>query len=101
LGIIRKGKKVQLRCNDVQYVQPGDILWSKSGGGGGVRDPLDRDVERVRWDVLNGCISSGKAKKVYGVVLKKDTYEVDDQVTKDLRKKLKKSKVDKKKSHKK
>jgi hypothetical protein len=34
-------------------------------------------------------------------VLKKDTYEVDDQVTKDLRKKLKKSKVDKKKSHKK
>ena len=89
LGIIRKGKPVRLRCNDVQYVQPGDILWSKSGGGGGVGNPFDRDAERVRWDVLNGYISTGKAKTAYGVVLKKETGEVDPKATKDLRKKLK------------
>ncbi|MFH0915180.1 MAG: hydantoinase B/oxoprolinase family protein, partial [bacterium] len=50
LGIIRNGEDVRLRCCDVQYVQPGDIVWTKSGGGGGYGDPLDRDVEMVRWD---------------------------------------------------
>ncbi len=89
LGILRKGKKVKLRCNDVQYVQPEDIIWSKSGGGGGVGDPLERDVERVRWDVLNEYISLKKAKEVYGVVFKKGTLEVDRQATQELRKKLK------------
>jgi N-methylhydantoinase B len=89
LGIIRKGKRVKLRCNDVQYVQPDDILWSRTGGGGGVGNPLDRDVERVRWDVLNEYISSGKARNVYGVVLRKDADEVDVKATKELRKKLK------------
>jgi N-methylhydantoinase B len=89
LGIVRKGKKVQLRCNDVQYVQPGDILWSKTGGGGGVGNPLDRDVERVRWDVLNEYISLGRARNVYGVVLNEDADKVDTKATKELRKKLK------------
>jgi N-methylhydantoinase B len=89
LGINRKGKKVRLRCNDVQYVQPGDVLWSKTGGGGGVGNPLDRDMERVRWDVLNEYISLGRARNVYGVVLNKDVDEVDVKATKELRKKLK------------
>ncbi len=99
LGIIRKGKKVKLRCCDVQYVQPGDTIWSKSGGGGGVGDPLERDAEYVKMDVLNENISIGKAKKIYGVVLKADTYEVDYPATTNLRKKLKASKVTKKKLH--
>jgi N-methylhydantoinase B len=52
-------------------------------------NPLDRDVERVRWDVLNEYISFGRARNVYGVVLNKDANEVDVKVTKELRKKLK------------
>jgi N-methylhydantoinase B len=89
LGIIRKGRDVQLRCCDVQYVQPGDIIWTKGGGAGGWGDPLDRDPEKVRLDVLNDYISAERAKDVYGVVLEGKTFAVDDKATKELRKKLK------------
>jgi N-methylhydantoinase B len=96
LGIVRKGKKVRLRCNDVQYVEPGDILWSKSGGGGGVGDPLQRDVRKVQWDVVNQYISPVKAKNVYGVVFRDGSDEVDQKATAALRKKLKAGKASKK-----
>ena len=89
LGIIRGGKKVRLRCNDVQYVEPGDIIWTKSGGGGGVGDPLDREVEKVLWDTINEYISIQVARDVYGVVIDPETFEVDYEATTKLRKKLK------------
>jgi N-methylhydantoinase B len=89
LGIIRKGEDVRLRCNDVQYLQPGDLIWTKSGGGGGFGDPLDREIEKVRWDALNEYISIERAKNVYGVVIEPKTFEVDDKTTTELRKKLK------------
>jgi N-methylhydantoinase B len=88
LGILRGGKPVQLRCNDVQYLEPGDVVWTKSGGGGGVGNPLDRDVEQVRWDVLNEYISLDTAKEVYGVVIDPETLELDRNATTELRRKL-------------
>ena len=94
LGIIRKGKAVRLRCFDVQYVQPGDIIWTKGGGGGGFGDPLDREDEKVRWDVLNEYISIQRAKKVYGVVIDPKTSEVNQKQTTALRKKLKTQKTE-------
>lgn len=93
LGIIRQGKKVQLRCNDVQYVQPGDMLWSKSGGGGGVGDSLNREIEKVQWDVRNEYISVKRARKVYGVVINPDTFEADLDATAKLRKRMKAGKA--------
>jgi len=92
LGIIRRGGKVKLRTMDVQYVQPGDIIMSKSGGGGGIGDPLDREVEKVRWDALNGVISVQRAKRVYGVVMDPSTFEVDYTATTKLRKNKKQRK---------
>lgn len=89
LGIIRGGKDIPLRCMDVQYLQPGDIIWTKSGGGGGYGDPLDREVEKVRWDALNEFISIDTARDVYGVVLNPKTFEVDYIATEELRKRLK------------
>ena len=80
---------MRLRCFDVQYVQPGDIIWTKGGGSGGFGDPLDREVEKVRWDALNEYISIERARKVYGVVIEPKTFEVDDKATTELRKKLK------------
>jgi N-methylhydantoinase B len=88
LGIVRNGEKVELRCNDVQYLQPGDIIWSKAGGGGGVGNPLDREIESVRWDVLNHCISIERARDVYGVVIDPRTSAVDHQATAALRAEL-------------
>ncbi len=89
LGIIRKGKQEPLRTIDVQYIRPGDIIIAKSGGGGGVGDPLDREVEKVRWDALNKVVSIESAKSDYGVVIDPETFEVDYEATKKLREKLK------------
>jgi N-methylhydantoinase B len=78
-----------LRCNDVQYLEPDDIIWTKGGGGGGFGDPLDREIEKVQWDTLNEYISIERARDVYGVVLDPKSFEVDDKATTELRKKLK------------
>ena len=38
-----------------------------TGGGGGFRDPAERDPDRVREDVRNRHVSPEAAKAVYGV----------------------------------
>lgn len=88
LGILRKGKKVTLRTMDVQYLRPGDIIWSRSGGGGGIGYPFERDVEKVREDVRNEYISGKRARSVYGVILDPETFEVDYAATAKLRKRM-------------
>jgi len=60
----------------------------RTGGGGGWGDPLERDPERVRWDVLEDLVSPEAARDRYGVVLKKD-LAVDLAATEALRRKLK------------
>lgn len=89
MAIITKGKSRHFRTFDLTYLQPGDILSTNSGGGGGVGDPLDREVEKVRWDALNELISVERAKKAYGVILNPNTFEVDEKATEALRKRLK------------
>ncbi len=61
------------------------VLWMQPGGGGGFGDPLDRDPERVREDVLNEYVSVEGAARDYGVVLKPATLEVDREATHRLR----------------
>jgi N-methylhydantoinase B len=92
LEIIRKGKHLPYRTFSLQYLEPGDILVSNSGGGGGFGDPLDREVEKVRLDALNEYISIKAARDIYGVVIKPETFEVDYEATTALRKKLKTAK---------
>ena len=59
------------------------------GGGGGWGDPLDRDPEAVRDDVLDEYISLDSAGRDYGVVFtgSLDDYdlEVDGAATRKLR----------------
>ena len=85
LGILRKGERLEYRTFDLKYLEPGDVLVQDSGGGGGYGDPMEREVEKVRWDVLNEYISVEKAKNVYGVVIDPETFEVDQAKTKELR----------------
>lgn len=59
-----------------------------STGGGGYGNPLERDPEKVRMDVLNEYISLKSAKEDYGVVLLPDTLEIDEKETENLRKKI-------------
>lgn len=59
------------------------------GGGGGWGDPLDRDPEAVREDVLDGYVSLEGATRDYGVTLSGDiedeTLVVDLARTEELR----------------
>lgn len=50
-------------------LQPGEWVRGVESGGGGYGDPLDRDPERVRTDVLEGWVSREQAREAYGVVL--------------------------------
>jgi N-methylhydantoinase B len=89
LGIMRKGERLEYRTFDLKYLEPGDVLVQDSGGGGGYGDPMEREVEKVAWDVLNEYISVEKAKNVYGVVINPETLEVDKEATEQLRNKKK------------
>jgi N-methylhydantoinase B len=55
---------------DGEPVRAGEIVSVQTTGGGGWGDPLEREVERVCLDVLQGKISADAARSDYGVVLK-------------------------------
>jgi N-methylhydantoinase B len=71
------------------FCKPGDIIEFHAPGGGGFGDPLERDPEMVKRDVLYGYVSLEKAQEEYGVVIDPHTYEVDWEKTEKLREKLK------------
>jgi N-methylhydantoinase B len=64
----------------------------RTGGGGGWGDPLARDPEQVRWDVLEELVSPEAARRDYGVVLRAD-LSLDDAATRSLRQGLKEKAV--------
>ena len=47
--------------------------------------PLERDIEAVRRDVIDGYVSIEKARQDYGVVIDPQSYEVDEKATQELR----------------
>jgi len=57
----------------------------RTGGGGGWGDPLDRDPEMVKADVIEDFVSAEKALSEYGVVLDPKTHAVDVAATQRLR----------------
>ena len=63
------------------HVTAADSIASiRTAGGGGWGDPLDRDPEKVRWDVVEGFVSLEAAKREYGVILATD-LSVDFKAT--------------------
>ncbi|MCY3632557.1 MAG: hydantoinase B/oxoprolinase family protein [bacterium] len=47
----------------------GDVYTNLCGGGGGVGDPLDRDLAAVEHDVAEGLVTEAGAARDYGVVV--------------------------------
>ena len=85
----RSGEQVELPSKlDFLRVEAGDRLIYLTAGGGGWGDPLDRDPELVRLDVLRGFVSAHKAQSSYGVVLSENTEQVDVVATEALRDEL-------------
>ncbi|SEO38274.1 N-methylhydantoinase B [Salinihabitans flavidus] len=71
-------------------VYTGDEFARPTAGGGGFGDPLDRDPEKVREDVIDDYVSMDRAARDYGVVLREIDadlceYEIDTAATDKLR----------------
>ncbi len=73
---------LQSKCDRIK-VEPGDLLYFDTWGGGGWGDPLKRSAEQVGFDVAAGLVSVDGARR-YGVVCNEDG-EVDDAATEKLR----------------
>ena len=73
-------------------LQEGSIVMIRSAGGGGYGDPLDRDAERVAYDVREGYVSSHAARELYGLVLDK-AGRVDAAATAALRERLRAARI--------
>ncbi len=67
-------------------LKTGDVVVMSSIAGGGVGNPLEREVERVAKDVYEGHVTPQRARDVYGVVI--EGSEVDLVKTEDLRRQL-------------
>ena len=67
---------------------PAARLASRSPGGGGFGDPLDRDVAAVVRDVNDELVSVQAASDAYGVVIASDGRSADPVATARLRKQL-------------
>jgi N-methylhydantoinase B len=67
-------------------LQQGDTVQRPSAGGGGLGDPLKRDIQSVLSDVVEGYVSIERAKKDYGVIVEEVDadlceYKLDEQAT--------------------
>jgi N-methylhydantoinase B len=62
-------------------MKPGYTLFIRTRGGGGWGDPLERDIEEVEWDVLNGYVSLESAREKYGCIMDPNKYKVDIEKT--------------------
>ena len=56
------------------FLDPGELMVSRSCGGGGFGAPSERDPERVAWQVSEGFLSAERARNVYGVAVDTDGH---------------------------
>ena len=73
---------------DAVPVKADDVIRLVTPGGGGWGDPLEREVELVRMDVVRRLVSPASAEHDYGVVMEADTFVVDAKATRAKRKRL-------------
>lgn len=73
---------------DAVPVKTNDLIRLVTPGGGGWGDPLERDVDAVRMDVIRRLVSHSSAEREYGVVMDPSTFEVDEIATQKLRREI-------------
>lgn len=79
------GRREDLPCKVTREVEPDVRLILKTAGAGGWGDPMTRDPELVRQDVIEGFISLKRAREEYGVILDQENRQVDEAATSRLR----------------
>jgi N-methylhydantoinase B len=78
------GQKEVLKTSGLPLSE-GDVVTAVGGGGGGYGNPLKREPEAVRMDVVNGYITLKGAREDYGVVMDDTTFSIDFGETGKLR----------------
>jgi N-methylhydantoinase B len=95
-GEVTLGDGSRLNAKALKDLKPGEVVHVNLPGGGGYGDPLSRDTERVRWDVIEGYITPEKAERNYGVAVRytgrsdelvklPEEWIIDRKKTEDLR----------------
>ncbi len=80
-------------CNSVP-VKKGTRIRLVTTGGGSWGEPLQRETDLVRLDVIQGKVTPKGTRRDYGVVLgPPEDYKVDEQATAALRAKLRRGRV--------
>ncbi len=69
-------------------VPAGTLYIQQAGGGGGYGPPTERAAIKVRQEVKDGIISLQAARDIYGVVLDPETFEIQQEATERVRKRL-------------
>ena len=94
----KPGAKAQFLVNGVSgnpfgltQLKPGDVVTIDAAGGGGYGNPLERELEMVESDMIEGYVSIEAAKKDYGVMIDPKTMKVDEEATRKLRESLRKA----------
>ncbi|MCP3993718.1 MAG: hydantoinase B/oxoprolinase family protein [bacterium] len=88
--------KIELHYPDEQVYTPtskdlvtaipsGTLYVQEAGGGGGYGSPLERSAQRVRDEVKNGVVSIDAARRLYGVAVDAETFELLAEETTRLR----------------
>jgi N-methylhydantoinase B len=93
----KSGSKAQFLVNGepgnpygLTQLNPGDVVTMDAAGGGGYGDPLEREMELVESDVIEGYVSIESSREDYGVAIDSETGKVDVVATQKLRQSLKK-----------
>jgi N-methylhydantoinase B len=69
-GEVALGDGTRLHAKSLVDLGAGDTVHVNLPGGGGYGDPLQRDSQRVLWDVIEGYITPEEAAKNYGVAVR-------------------------------
>jgi N-methylhydantoinase B len=85
------GDEFEVLKTSGMQLEAGYRVMAIAGGGGGYGDPLERDIAKVRRDVVNGYVSVEQARCDYGVVIDPRSFEVDAAATERLRSGLRRS----------
>jgi len=99
-GEVTLSDGTRLNPKALKDLRSGEVVHVNLPGGGGYGDPLRREPEKVRWDVIEGYVTPEEAEKKYAVVVRyngkpdelvrlPDDWKIDEAKTVRLRASLK------------
>lgn len=88
------GDEVEELGMGITDLGPDDVLYLRHDGAGGYGDPLEREPRAVLKDVVDGLVSRGAAREIYGVQVSDDEEpRLDLDATKQLRLRLRRERI--------